>query len=132
MSDSRYTDPRYVVSLLNWWTADRFVGFVLTRNGFGNSNSGTRVTYPDGDSDTRHIPLRSVEMRATFWTPTFIVAETKYLQSVADKFRHESHVEAADEIEDFIKRLPSLPAKAYMPVPELSMRSCARFRSTTS
>jgi hypothetical protein len=46
--------------------------------------------YPNGDSDTRHIPFRSVEMQATFWKEPFIVAGAEYLEVLAGRFRRDS------------------------------------------
>jgi hypothetical protein len=118
LAKSEITDVRKVIDFsANYLGADRLVRFALTRTGFGIED-GIGVSYPDGDADTDYIPAGCVVV-SDYRAEKFIVAETDYLEAIAETFKQNSLTEAAREIEAFLVLLPSLPLRPRLPIAEL-------------
>jgi formylglycine-generating enzyme required for sulfatase activity len=118
LAKSGITDVRKVVDeATDDLGAAGLLQFALTRTGFGIEDV-IGVSYPDGDADTDYIPAGCVVL-TDYRAEKFIVAETEYLQTIADTFRQKSRNEAAGQIDAFLALLPPLPLRPRMPIAEL-------------
>jgi hypothetical protein len=95
-----------------WGSLEQLTEFALQRHGFGNSDVGCGVIYPDDlDPDeraTHPIPDGSVQVYEGGGLPDareFFVPEVTYLERLADELvRHGAH-EAAAQIRALRQRL---------------------------
>jgi hypothetical protein len=96
----------------------RLVQLALSRTGFGFE--GGSIQYPDGNAHTAFIPAGHVVMNVSeFSDNDFVVTEVEYLKGLAETFRRESKVGAAEKIDAFLSLLPTLPVEPHMPVGQL-------------
>jgi hypothetical protein len=118
LAKSETADVRKVVGgAADYLGTARLLQFALTRAGFGIEDT-IGVSYHDGDADIDCIPAGCVVV-TDYRAEKFIVAETEYLQVIADTFRQNSRTDAAGEIDDFLELLPSLPLRPRLPIAEL-------------